>query len=181
MKNLKIIIFLFLLTTKLTAQTVDNSQKINTIADINNDTINDTIIHNKDSNIFIFKYKKNEKSLIKEISFFKNYGNGITEMDFSVKNNILIFKMSYTPKFLDNDTLRFEYDKSKDDWVLKSILIHRFNPMDPDLVASDCLLTMKNKITVTNSVYDDIEENITKSSKVYILNKKCKYKKNQYK
>jgi len=65
--------------------------------------------------------------------------------------------------------------------MLKSILIHRFNPMDPDLVASDCLLTMKNKISMTNSIYDDIEENITKSSKVYILNKKCKYNKDLYK
>jgi hypothetical protein len=182
MKNLKTIVFLFLLITKLTAQTVDNSQKINIIADINNDKINDTIIHNKDSNIFIFKFKKNGKSLIREVSFFKNYGNGITKMDFLVKNNILIFNMSYAPKFLDNDTLKFEYDKLKDNWILKSVLIHRFSPIDPDLVTSDCLLTMKNKITITNSVYDDIEENITKNSKAYILTKKCKYKKGeQYK
>lgn len=181
MKSLKNIIFVFLFITKVTAQTVDNSRKTNTIADINNDKINDTIVHNKDSNIFIFKYKINGKSLIKEVSFFKNYGNGITKMDFSVKNNVLIFKMSYAPRFLDNDTLRFEYDKLKDNWILKSVLIHRFSPIDPDLVASDCLITMKNKITITNSIYDDIEENVTKTSKAYILTKKCAYKKNQYK
>ena len=97
-------------------------------------------------------------------------------MDFSFKNNTLIFNMSYAPKYLDNDTLKFEYNILKDDWVLKSVLIHRFNPMDSDLIISDCLLTMKNKLTITNSIYDDIEENITKSSKVYILTKKCKYK-----
>ena len=179
MKNLRIVIIIFLLLTKAFAQTEDNSQRITITADINNDKINDKVIHNKDSNIFIFKYKKAGKSLTKEISFFKNYGNGITEMDFSFKNNVLIFKMSYAPKFLDNDTLKFEYDKLKDDWILKSVMIHRFNPMDPDLVVSDCLLTMKNKITISNSVYDDIEENITKKSKVYILTKKCKYKKGE--
>ena len=176
MKNLKTFIFIFLFITKLNAQTVNNSQKIITIADINNDKINDSIFHNKDLNIFIFKYKKNGKYLIREVSFFKNYGSGITEMECTVKNNILIFTMSYAPKFLDKDTLKFQYDKLKDDWVLNSLLIHRFSPIDPDLVTSDCLLKMKNKITITNSLYDDIEENLTKKSKAYILTKKCTYK-----
>ncbi|PXY46054.1 hypothetical protein [Flavobacterium hydrophilum] len=179
MKRLKTLIFILILITKVNAQIVNNSQKNNIISDINNDKINDSIFHNKDLNIFIFKYKNYGKSVTKKISFFKNYGNGITEMDFSVKNNTLIFKMSYAPKFLDNDILKFEYDKTKNDWILKSILIHRFSPIDPDLLTSDCLLTMKNKITITNSVYDDIEENITKSSKEYILTKKCKYKKGE--
>jgi hypothetical protein len=181
-KKINLAIFFFsLLTNQLISQTVTDSTTIKIHVDINNDKINDTVIHNKDSNIFIFKFKKNGKSLIREVSFFKNYGNGITKMDFSVKNNILIFKMSYAPRFLDNDTLRFEYDKLKDNWILKSVLIHRFSPIDPDLVASDCLITMKNKITITNSIYDDIEENITKTSKAYILTKKCKYKKGEYK
>ena len=179
MKNLKILIFFFLITIKITAQTEDNYQK-NVTVDINNDKVNDVVTQNKNSNIFTFKYKKNGSSLIREINFFKNYGNGITDMDFSSKNNLLIFKMSYAPKFLDNDTLKFEYDMLKDDWVLKSVLIHRFSPIDPDLITSDCLLTMKNKLTITNSIYDDIEENMTKSSKVYILTKKCKYKKGEY-
>lgn len=176
MKILKVIILFFLCTTKVTSQSILPSIKNIIISDVNNDKINDTVIQNKDSNIFIFKYKNNNKCLIREVNFFKNYGNNITEMELVVKNNILIFTMSYAPKFLDKDTLKFKYDNLKDDWVLISVLIHRFSPIDPDLVTSDCLLTMKNKITITNSIYDDIEENLTTKSKAYILTKKCKYK-----
>lgn len=91
-----------------------------TILDVNNDKINDTVTFDNKQNNFTFKYDKG--MILKKITFFENYPTSVFTYMHVVKN-YLTFEMKYAPKYLNKNIFSFSYSKVKDDWILVSVLL----------------------------------------------------------
>ena len=157
MKNIKIIIIfsLLILSFQMFCQKKSDKNIYEIRLDINNDKVEDLVIHNKKQNHYEFKYN-NGKLKYKKITFFENYDSTSVNMDLKVVKNFLVFEMRYAPKYLDKNILSFSYDELKDDWLLKSIYSQNFNPMDPDLIKTKCIFELKKQISLNNNNADDI-------------------------
>ncbi len=149
-----IIYFLLFLANQIFCQKKEDSNYEEIYLDINNDKIKDLVRHNKNLNLYEFSY--NNKKNIKRISFFDNYDSISVNMGLKVIKNYLVFEMRYAPKYLDKNILSFSYNKTKNDWILKSIYTESFNPMDPDLIKTKCNFEPKKEILLSKNDVDDI-------------------------
>ena len=156
MRNLNstIVFFTLFLSNLIFCQKNNDNNEVIRI-DVNNDKIEDVVIHSKKENYYQFKYN-NGKLINKKITFFEKYDSISVKIDIKIINNYLVFEMRYAPKYLNKNTFNFIYNKEKDDWLLKSIYTEDFNPMDPDLIKTKCLFESKKELFLTKSNADDI-------------------------
>lgn len=163
-----ILYFMLFIISALYSQ--DNNVKIS--LDINNDFINDTIIHDQNLNVFLFKDKKKNSS--QTINFFKNYDNKVATIIISKYKKDLNFELTFAPKYLDKEILNFEYDKLKDNWKLKTVSTHSFDPLNSEKNSEICIYKLKILIYLNEGFYDTVQEKISENSKEYFFDKKCK-------
>ncbi|MFC6269769.1 hypothetical protein [Frigoriflavimonas asaccharolytica] len=139
--------------------------------DVNMDGKVDKVKLDTISNIYTFFYTKDNIIISKKIDFFKNYAATTAVIDMRIKDDNMTFKISYAPKYNDFDIVNFTYLKNKDDWYLSDILTHRFNPLDKNLISTEC--NFKNcklkKISLRKNNFEMIQQ-IVASTK----NKKCR-------
>ena len=93
MKNIKIIIIfsLLILSFQMFCQKKSDKNIYEIRLDINNDKVEDLVIHNKKQNHYEFKYN-NGKLKYKKITFFENYDSTSVNMDLKVVKNFLVFE-----------------------------------------------------------------------------------------
>lgn len=155
-KNILLWVLLFF-SNQMFCQKGSNNNFNEIHADINNDKIEDIIIHSKKENHYEFRYNNGKE---KKITFFEKYDSTMVDMDFEVLKTYLTFEMNYAPKYLDKNILNFTYDQLKDDWILISINSESFNSMDPDLIKTKCSFELKKKIFLSKNKVDDIIQEI---------------------
>lgn len=140
--------------------------------DINNDFINDTIIHDKDLNVFSFKF--NDGDSFQTINFFKNYDKKVATIAMSKNKKHLKFELIFAPKYLDKEILNFEYDKLKNNWKLKTVTTHNFDPLNSEKKSKKCIYILKTLIYLNGGFYDIVQEKISENSKEFFFDKKCR-------
>jgi hypothetical protein len=159
--------FIFLISNKSFCQELNEIY----VLDVNGDAIEDTIIHHTDSNTFNFKYKKKSIEINKKIYFFKNYGNNIAAINVTEKEKRIVFELTFPPKYLNKEILSFEYNKLKDNWILKKMVTYSFGP-NAEKQSEKCVYILKKQIVLCGDFYDEIPAD----SKEYFWSRKCKKK-----
>lgn len=155
-KNILLWVLLFL-SNQIFCQKHSNNNFNEIHVDINNDKIEDIVIHSKKENHYEFRYNNGKE---KKITFFEKYDSISVDMEFKVLKTYLTFEMNYAPKYLDKNILNFAYDQLRDDWILISIYSESFNPMDPDLIKTKCSFELKKQIFLSKNKVDDIIQEI---------------------
>lgn len=169
-QKIKIIFFMVLFFNTVFCQEFDKKY----VLKVDCDAINDSVIHHQDSNIFEFKYSKKEVKVHKKIFFFKNYNKDIATINVRNQEKRIVFELTFAPKYLDKEILSFEYDKAKDNWILKKIETENFNPMNSEEEAKKCVFKLKKQVLLEGDFYEAIQEKIQEQPKDFFLSKSCK-------
>lgn len=139
--------------------------------DLNQDNKKDTIVHTAADNSFTIKYSTGSKRIEKKINFFYGYGEGTANMSLGIKNGCLWFSIRFAPKYIDQDTLWFRYDKQKNDWLLIKMASYTFNTMDPRLISKTCHFALIKKIWLLHDRYERVQS--LAADKKNRVNTKC--------
>jgi len=143
------------------------------IFDVNNDAVKDTIIHNLESNVLTFNFENRGINSTQEIYFFKNYAKNIANISVRKEGKSIVFQLTFAPQYLDTETLNFEYDISKKNWMLKTVTTHYFNPINPDEKSEKCVYKLKEIVYLEGGLYDSVQEKISENSNYFFKSKKC--------
>ncbi|KMQ65331.1 hypothetical protein ACM39_16800 [Chryseobacterium sp. FH2] len=157
LRKSKIILFL-LFCTICSAQ-----YKVIAKIDLDLDKIKDIVYKDPVNNRFIFEYKKSDiGKKVDSIFFFSNYNDEAGIINLKIVRNIIIFKFTYAPKYLDYDLLSFTYDKVKRDWFLLNLSSYRTNPLNERLLTEKCQYKIPKKInfSLKKNNFDDVQENL---------------------
>lgn len=125
--------------------------------DINHDGKEDTVVHIAATNAFTIKYIAGAKRIEKQVLFFNGFGKGIANMSYGTNKGLLWFSIRFAPKYLDQDTLWFSYDKKKADWALLKMTTYQFNTIDPRLISQTCSFALKPKIWLLKDQYEYVQ------------------------
>ncbi|PYF74793.1 hypothetical protein [Pedobacter nutrimenti] len=126
--------------------------------DVNHDGKPDFILHHPSTNTFEVDCSVGKQHFKKTIRFFEDYDQHLANMSYNTKNGLLWFSIRFAPKYLDQDTLWFRFDKNKKDWALQKVTSYRFNTMDPALISSTCTFVLKKKLWLLRDNYQLVQE-----------------------